>query len=140
MLNMRQETFVQNIIKGMSQREAYKDAYKVSYKNEAIDSKASTLFNSEKVQERYKSLLSELEDNAIMTAKERMKWLSRVINNEEKEESKYFDDGECVVYEKTADLNTKMKAMDILNKMDGQYVTKMEGNLDVTIEVDINEN
>ena len=36
-LNMRQEKFIQNIIKGMSQRQAYKDVYKSKYSDKAID-------------------------------------------------------------------------------------------------------
>ena len=70
MLNVKQEKFIQNIINGMSQRQAYKDAYNAKYSNKAIDEKASTLFNSEKVQKRYKELLKELEDKSIMSAKE----------------------------------------------------------------------
>ena len=60
MLNVKQEKFIQNIINGMSQRQAYKDAYNANYSDKSIDEKASTLFNSEKVQERYKELLKEL--------------------------------------------------------------------------------
>ena len=52
MLNAKQERFIQNIVKGMSQREAYKDAYKAKYKDEVIDVRACELFNSSKVQVR----------------------------------------------------------------------------------------
>ena len=52
MLRPKQEKFIQNIIKGMSQRQAYKQAYNAKYSEKSIDEKASTLFNSEKVQER----------------------------------------------------------------------------------------
>lgn len=134
MLNIKQEQFVQNLIKGMSQREAYKTAYNAKYKDEAIDSKASTLFNSDKVQERYKELLNEVKDESIMTAKERMKWLTEVVKGIQKEEIKICNGEEVSVYEKSADLNTKIKALDTLNKMDGQYTTKLEGNLEITYE------
>lgn len=129
MLNIKQERFVQNIVNGMSQRQAYKEAYNAKYSDKSIDEHASTLFNSEKVQERYKELLSKIEDKAIMSAIDRMKWLSNVINNKEFEED---NDGF-----KPADLNTKMKAMDILNKMDGQYVTKVDANVDSDVTIDI---
>ena len=79
MLNVKQEKFIQNIINGMSQRQAYKDAYNAKYKDEVIDSKASNLFNSDKVQARYKELMGKLEDEAIMSAKERMIWLSKIV-------------------------------------------------------------
>ena len=135
MLNVKQEQFVQNLIKGMSQREAYKAAYNAKYKDEAIDSKASTLFNSDKVQERYKELLNEVKDESIMTAKERMKWLTEVVKGIQKEGVKVKTlENDFIVGEGTADLNTKMRAIDILNKMDGQYTTKLEGSLGITYE------
>ena len=134
MLNAKQEMFVQNLVKGMSQREAYKKAYNAKYKDEAIDSKASVLFNTDKVQERYNELLDKAADKAIMSAKQRMKWLSDVINGKETEESKYYSDGECIVYEKTADLSTKIKALDTLNKMTGEYKTILSGSVELTYE------
>ena len=126
MLTAKQEKFVQNLIKGMSQREAYKKAYNAKYKDEAIDSKACALFNLDKVQERYKELIKKSEDKAIMSAIERKKWLTKVINGDIKEESKYYDDHEVVVYEKDADISTKIKALDTLNKMDGEYIEKLK--------------
>lgn len=131
MLTPKQEKFVQNIVKGMSQRQAYKDAYNAKYSDKAIDEKASTLFNSEKVQERYKQIIEKLQEESIMTAKERMKWLTDVINGVEKETGVEFDDGEVHEYERPANLNTKLKAIDILNKMSGEYTTKLEGDIKV---------
>lgn len=132
MLNVQQEKFIQNIVKGMSQRQAYKDAYGASYDDNAIDINASKLFNDAKVQLRYKELMDKLEDKAIMSAKERMKWLSDVVNNAQFEED---DDGF-----KPADLNTKMKAIDILNKMTGEYIDKLKisNDEDKPFEVNIN--
>lgn len=132
MLNAKQERFIQNIVKGMSQREAYKEAYNAKYKDEAIDNKASALFNKGEVQVRYKELMDQLEDESIMSAKERMKWLSNVISGKEKEESYYYDDGEKIIYEKEADINTKIKAVDTLNKMSGEYKTILDGSVEVT--------
>ena len=126
----------------MSQREAYKEAYNAeNMKDETIDVQASKLFNNDKVSIRYQELMEELKDKAIMTAKERMIWLSEVVKGIQKEETKYFDDGECIIYEKTADLNTKIKALDTLNKMSGEYTTKVEhsGAIPVVIDDDIRE-
>jgi len=141
MLNIRQEKFIQNIINGMSQRQAYKDAYNAKYKDEDIDSKASNLFNSDKVQARYKELLKELEDKAIMSAKERMIWLTEVINNIQREEVfvRNADGEEVLMGSKNADLSTKIKALDTLNKMSGEYVTKVEADVDFNIRVDIDD-
>lgn len=140
MLNVKQEKFIQNIINGMSQRQAYKDAYNANYSDKSIDEKASTLFNSEKVQERYKELLKELEDKAIMSARERMIWLSDVINGNIKEivavqkTNCETGESEMVETEFPSQLKTKLIALDTLNKMSGEYTTNIKGNLTLTYE------
>ena len=106
-LNAKQEAFIQAIVSGLSQRQAYKQVYKVEYDENAIDINASKLFNSTKVQLRYKELLEKIEEESIMTAKQRMKWLSDLIRDENS--------------------NTdKLKAIDILNKMTGEYTSKVD--------------
>lgn len=120
-LTIKQEKFIQNIVKGESQREAYKNAFKANYKNEAIDTKASQLFNTDKVQKRYKELLNKMESKSIMTANERKKWLSNVIKGEIKIRKEF--DGEITEYEPF--MSDRIKALDILNKMDGQYIEKV---------------
>ena len=137
MLNVKQEKFIQNIINGMSQRQAYKDAYNAKYKDEDIDSKASNLFNSDKVQARYKELMGKLEDEAIMSAKERMIWLSKIVNGEILEDVPVMTD---IKNEKVntikcpTKIDTKLKALDTLNKMSGEYTTNIKGNLTLTYE------
>lgn len=131
MLTIKQEKFIQNIVNGMSQREAYKDAYNAKYKDEVIDVRACELFKSSKVQVRYNELIKQLEDESIMSAKDRMKWLSDVISGKIKHTS-YNSNGDA--YENEAYISDKMKAIDILNKMDGQYVTKLEGNIGLSYE------
>ena len=126
MLNVKQEKFIQNIVKGMSQREAYKNAYKVNYADNAIDNRASELFKKGEVQVRYQELLKELEDKSIMSAKDRMVWLTKVVNGEIKHTS-YDSNGNA--YDNEAYISDKLKSIDILNKMSGEYVTKVEGNI-----------
>ena len=36
-------------------------------------------------------------------------------------------------------IDTKLKALDTLNKMSGEYITKVEADLDFNIRVDIDE-
>jgi phage terminase small subunit len=142
MLNVKQEKFIQNIINGMSQRQAYKDAYNANYSDKSIDEKASTLFNSEKVQERYKELLKELEDKAIMTAKERMIWLSKVVNGEILEDVPLMTDineDKVNTIKCPTKLDTRLKALDTLNKMSGEYTTKVEADLDFNIRVELDD-
>lgn len=142
MLTSKQEKYVQNLVKGMSQREAYKNAYKNNMTDKQIDEEACKLLNQNpKVNQRYKELIEKADNEAIMTAIERKKWLTNVINNKEQEDI-YFkgEDGiETKIGSKNADLNTKMKAMDLLNKMSGEYITKFEGIVNVSYEEAIKE-
>lgn len=108
--NARHEKFVQCLITGMSQRKSYREAFKQStrWKDETVDSKASKLSKTDKVLARYNELLELAQDEAILTRKERMVFLSEIV----------IDDIE--------DTTTKIKAIDTLNKMDGEYVSKVE--------------
>lgn len=136
-LNVKQEKFIQNIIKGMSQREAYKNAYNAKYKDKAIDEKACVLFNSEKVQKRYKELMDQLEDKAIMSAKDRMKWLTDVINGDILEDVPVMTDikeNKVNTIKCPTKIDTKLKALDTLNKMSGEYITTIKGNVSLNYE------
>ena len=119
MLTFKQESFVQNIIKGMSQREAYKNSYDArNMKDTTIDKKASELFQKGEIRGRYNELVKKLEDSTIMSAKERMKWLSDVVNGKVTHTS-YDSNGNA--YDNEAYISDKLKAIDILNKMDNTY-------------------
>ena len=125
MLNAKHEKFINNLVKGMSQRQAYKDAFPNSkkWKDATIDNNASKLFNKNEIMTRYKELMQKLEDEAIMTAQERMKWLTEVVKGIQMEKQAIFTDGDVIVKDVEANLSTKIKALDTLNKMDGQYIT-----------------
>lgn len=115
MLTSKQEKFVQNIVKGMSQREAYKHSYNASnMKDKTIDDKAYLLFKKEEIRTRYEELIKKTEDETIMSVKERKKWLTDVIN------------GKIKYNKKEAYILDKLKAIDILNKMDGEYTSKVQ--------------
>lgn len=121
MLTAKQEKFIQNIVKGMSQRQAYKDAYNAeNMKDETIDSEASILFNDRKISERYRELIQQLEDETIMTAIEKRRMLKEMAINKENS------------------VTDRIKAIDTDNKMSGEYVTKIEGDIGLTtIKVDV---
>ena len=114
--NARQEKFVQGLIQGMSQRKAYRAAFKQSkrWKDNTVDVKASQLAHDNKISIRYKELLEEAQDKAIMTRKERMVKLSNIADDEEYP-------------------NEQMKAIDLLNKMDNLYIQKNEVTGDMKI-------
>ena len=84
MLTDKQEKFVQELIKGKSQREAYRIAYPASLKwlDKSVDEKASTLMSNVKVQARYNlikdRLIKEAEDDCIITAKQVLQELANI--------------------------------------------------------------
>lgn len=140
MLTPKQEKFIQNVVSGMSQREAYKKAYNAKYNNNAIDIKASQLFNSDKVKVRYQELMKRLEDKAIMTAEERMIWLTKVVKGEMKEEVPVMTNDEeegFTIKLAPTKIDTKLKALDTLNKMSGEYTQKIELENEKPFEVNI---
>lgn len=112
--NIRHETFAQNIAKGMSQRKAYREAFPSSlkWKDETVDSNASKLAKNTKVLTRLKELTDMATSKAVMSATERKEWLTELIKDEEGKHN-------------TGD---KLKALDILNKMDGEYTEKVQVN------------
>lgn len=141
-LTPKQEKFIQNIVSGMSQREAYKNSYNAeNMKDEVIDVRACELFNDSKIKVRYQELMNKLEDKAIMTATERMIWLSEVVKGIQTEKEAVFTDGDVVIKDVEANLSTKIKAVDTLNKMSGEYITKVEAdvNTDVNITIELSD-
>ena len=78
-LTTKQEIFVQRLIEGYSQREAYKFAYNCEkMKDESIDIEASKLFNNPKISLRYQELLDEYKEKAKWSrskAEEKLMWL-----------------------------------------------------------------
>ena len=65
-LTTKQEIFVQRLIEGNSQREAYKFAYEAdNMKDETIDKRASELFSKGEIKGRYEELLNEHKEKAF---------------------------------------------------------------------------
>jgi hypothetical protein len=89
--------------------------------DKSIWEKASELAKNVKVAARVKELRDMAAKPTIMTAQQRKEWLTGVINNPE------------------IDINAKLKASDQLNRMDGEYVQKVEANVtnDVTINIEL---
>jgi phage terminase small subunit len=114
MLTAKQELFVQNVIQGMSQADAYRNAYACKrMSDKTVHEAASRLMADSKVLARVTELRSQIATKAVMSAQERLEWLTQLIENEEE------------------DTNAKLKAIDIMNKMQGEYVQKIDGNINV---------
>ena len=120
MLTAKQEKFVQNIVNGMTQVDAYKDAYSANKMSDnAIYREASLLMKNPKVAQRHKELGQITANKAIMSAQQRLEWLSNAI-----------EDNEVAT-------NEKLKAIDIMNKMQGEYVQKVQAEVSTELNVNI---
>ena len=120
MLTPKQEKFVQGIIEGMSQADAYRSAYSTkNMSDKTIWENASRLMADSKVQARVKELREQLTNELIMSAQKRLEWLTGVIQNKE---------------ESTSD---KLKAIDLMNKMQGEYVQKVQAEVQTETTINI---
>lgn len=135
MLTAKQEKFVRNLIEGMTQREAYKNSYNAeNMADKTIDEKACLLFADEKVRTRFKELQDQLAKASIMTAQERLIYLTEIVKDIQGEKVMEVVNGEVKEYTAPASVKNKLSAIDIMNKMQGEYVTKVEGNVSVKLE------
>ena len=126
-LNNNQKAFCREYVKnGNNGTKAYMKAYKTN--EESARRLASKLLTNIDILEYIEELQKKLEDKSIMSAKERMIFLTGVITGVVKENN-----------ELEAEVNDKMKAVDILNKMSGEYTTKFEGNVTQDIIIDIED-
>ena len=86
-LTLKQEKFVQELIKGKSQREAYKIAYNAkNMKDTTIDSHACRLLKNDKVKARYDELRGKVvkraEEKAIITAEEVLRGIADIAKDD----------------------------------------------------------
>ena len=122
MLTPKQEKFVQSVVlESMNYSDAYRSAYNTDkMSDKTINEKASLLASDDKVRARMFELRQEMITPKVMSAQERLEWLTEFINTGEK-------------FSLSSD---KIRAIDTMNKMTGEYVQKVEA--DVKTETTIN--
>lgn len=110
--NVKHEAYAQGLAAGMSQKDAYKAAYPraETWKDQTVYNRSSELARRPEVVERVQELQRESTSAAVMTIAQRKEWLTGLIL-----------DGE----EATAN---RLKAVDLLNKMDCAYVEQINVN------------
>ena len=119
MLTDNQEEFVKRVAEGMSYADAYRTAYpKQRMSDKTIWEAASRLMKNDKVVARLKELRDLSAKDTIMSAQKRLEWLTEAIGN------------------KDISVTDKLRAIDLMNKMQGEYVQKVEA--EVTNAVNIN--
>lgn len=122
MLTPKQEKFCKNIaIEGMNYSDAYRYAYDCKGMSaKSVNEKASLLKDNVKIKSRLNELYEQIDSPKIMTAKARAEKLTGLA-------------------EMSDDPNVIMKAIDLLNKMTGEYVQKVEADVknEITVNVEL---
>lgn len=109
MLTDQQENFARAIaLEGMNQSDAYRACYNTETERQAtVWDAASKLANHPEVAKRISELRGESASSQVMSATKRKEKLTKFIEDP------------------NVDVNAKLKAIDLLNKMDGEYVQKI---------------
>jgi len=119
MLTEQQEKYCVNIVSGMSQTAAYKDAYDAKdMKIESIYVEASKLMDNPKITLRIEELRKEARSDRIINTIQKKELLTQWI------------------YDADTSKTDRLKALDILNKMDGEYTEKIEAKQEINISID----
>jgi phage terminase small subunit len=128
-LTAKQEQFIQEIVKGSSQRQAYKKVYSCKgWKDNSIDINASKMFAKAKVQLRYNELIAKHAEKAIITRQELLEGLRKAFYialgaEPTKTLIKEIIDGEIKTIVNRISVNVDLKAVAAI----AQQIAKLEG-------------
>ena len=109
-MTYKQELFIQEYIKTGNATDA---AIKAGYKEKNARKVGSENLTKTDIKKRIEELSQKIANNNIMTAKERQEYLTKLINSED------------------VKVSDKLRALDLLNKMTGEYIQKVEVNENV---------
>jgi hypothetical protein len=120
MLTAKQEEFAKKIAEGMNYSDAYRSAYDTrKMSDKTVNEKASLLKDEDKIRTRIKELRDMSAKPTIITAQKRKEWLTGVINDP------------------NIDINARLKASDQLNRMEGEYIQKVETEIKNAVNINI---
>ena len=117
-LTAKREKFARGLVAGLSQRQAYYEAYPNSkkWKPETVDNKASKLFKENEILARYNELMEEHKNKALWTREEavnELKWLyKQAIKSIEEQDEGYVRQGTS---------SALLGAIQELNKLEDLY-------------------
>ena len=137
-MTLKQEKFVEELIKGKSQREAYKAAYNTSrLKNASIDSLACRLLKGVKVRSRFEELKSQADDKTGDDATSMRAFiiaqLQDIASGKAKDEIKDYDpDGALIKSRTQLRQADRANALDKLSTLYG-----VDQQVDNTIQIQI---
>lgn len=118
MLTAKEEKFCINVFSGMTLTDAYKNAYNTdNMTDKTANEKASIVAKKDKIRARIQQLRDTANNDKIISAIRRKEILTEIVLNE--------------------NIDSKMKAIDILNKMDGEYIQKIQADVDNHVDIQI---
>ena len=107
MLTPKQEKFCECIVSGMSAKDAYTTAYNTKASEQVLYNESSKLMLRDDIQARIadmrKPLIQAAQQTALSEREKKRAWLWNMIEN-------------------AANDSDKLRALDILNKMDSEYI------------------
>lgn len=115
-MTRREKAFCLNIKKGMSNKDAVIAA---GYKSKDPSKTAYLLMLKDDVKEYLDIIAERIEDKAVANIQERQEMLTQIMREEA-----------------VAD---RLKAIDLLNKMTNVYVTRIEGDVETVIRVELED-
>lgn len=150
----RQEQFVNLVVQGVSQRDAFRTCYHNKMTDAQVDCEASAMINgtgkykqNPKIHQRYLELhekaVKEAEEKSIAKAAEMQKVLTNIIRQQLEEEVIVVENigdfmSEAKKYTKTASIKDIISAVNTLAKMQGIFADKAEQtSSQPTIVIDI---
>lgn len=110
-MNERQKKFAEYYAQSGNASESAK---KAGYSEKFAGQNADKLLKNTNIAEYIRELTDKAKDERILTAKDRQVMLSEIARDEE------YKAGD------------RVKAIDTLNKMTGEYITKIEGSVDMS--------
>ena len=129
-LTTKQEIFIQRLIEGYSQRQAYKFAFNCNnMKDTTIDVRACELFKDSKIQVRYEELKNELKEKAFYTvekANDDLNWIK--LKAKEDIEAKGI---------RQANANTYLGAVKQQIELNGITIKEAKADIDNIIKFEI---
>ena len=121
MLTPKQEKFAQSIaLENMNYSDAYRSAYNTNrMTDKSVNEKASLLKDEVKIKARIKELREVATTPKVMTAQKRKEWLTEVVNDPK------------------IDIRVRLQASDQLNRMEGEYIQKVEAEVVNAVNINI---
>lgn len=138
MLTAKQEKFVQELIKGKSQREAYRIAYPTSLKwlDTSIDCEAAKTLKIPKVLQRYNELRDKSANNAVWTREQAINDLVYIKNKCSKAmilEKENDETGEEMTLVDSKVASVAISAIKELNMMNGYNESNVNMKIDKVV-------